>query len=383
VSSAAGARGARVFAASAALIVLLAVAGFAALRFALHGLERRIVAAFGSGSRIDAVRLDLASVEVEGLVIPGGDGWPAPESLRARRLRVTPSWRSLLSERVEIARVDVVELYVSALRPREGGLQVLPSMIGAEGGPDAPAAPASAQRSVRIAEIRVSGGAIDLYDATIARPPWRVRLTGVDATLRDVVAPALDGRIAIEASALLDGPRRDGRASLSGWLVPATRDCELAAELASADLLALQPYVVEAAKARLARGTLDLGLRATVREQRIHAPGTLAISDLAFAEGGSAAARVLGVPRDLVLAGLRMRGGRIALDFTVEGRLDDPRFSVNEAIAMRAAVELAEELGFSVGGLVEGTLGIGRDSLDGAGRAAQGIGSSLKRLLER
>src|SRR5262245_25227724 len=141
VSDAAGKRAARIFAASAALIVVLAVAGFAALRFALHDLERRVVAALGPGSRVEAVRLDLASVEVEGVVIPGGNGWPAPESLRARRVRVSPTWRSLLSEHIEVGRVDVVDLSLSALRTRDGRVRVLPTLL--ETKPADAAAPAA------------------------------------------------------------------------------------------------------------------------------------------------------------------------------------------------------------------------------------------------
>ena len=92
---------------------------------------------------------------------------------------------------------------------------------------------------------------------------------------------------------------------------------------------------------------------------------------------------MLGVPRDLLLAGLRARGGRIDLDFSLDGAIDDPHFSLNEAMSTRLAVALAEDLGVSVGGLVEGTIGIGQEGLRGAGDAAQGIGSALKKLLPR
>jgi hypothetical protein len=40
--------------------------------------------------------------------------------------------------------------------------------------------------------------------------------------------------------------------------------------------------------------------------------------------------------------------------FTLEGRLDDPNFSLNESFALKVAGGLASALGVSLGGVVEG-----------------------------
>lgn len=48
------------------------------------------------------------------------------------------------------------------------------------------------------------------------------------------------------------------------------------------------------------------------------------------------------------------RDGRIEVSFTLAGRLDDPNFSLNEDLATRVASALAQTLGVSVGGVVEG-----------------------------
>jgi hypothetical protein len=59
------------------------------------------------------------------------------------------------------------------------------------------------------------------------------------------------------------------------------------------------------------------------------------------------------VPRKAVLAAMS-RDGRIHVRFTLDGRLDDPGFSINDSFATRMASGLAETLGISVGGVVEG-----------------------------
>ena len=53
------------------------------------------------------------------------------------------------------------------------------------------------------------------------------------------------------------------------------------------------------------------------------------------------------------LAALK-RDGRIALKFTLEGRTDDPKFSLDENLAVRVAAGLGEAVGVSVKGVVEG-----------------------------
>jgi hypothetical protein len=377
---------------AAAIGVALLGAGLFALRAGVGMLERQVASALGPGAQVGHLGADWNGVEISDLRIAAPGGWPAPETLRAERVRLVPSWRSLFSKRIEIARIEVTGGYLSALRTRDGHLRLLPTLIGsgdasrtnAQPTANAAATLAAAHpsaRSVSIGEIRIENGALELFDETVARPPWKVRLQQIDATVWDLVAPAASGPLPFEISAELDGPQRDGRVALSGWLDPSTRDLELTGSLRAVDLLALQPYFVEAAKQRLSGGALDLDITAKVRSKRLHAPGRLTLSQLDFAKGGSAKARVLGVPRDLLFAGMQAKGGKISLDFSLDGDIDDPKFSLREMLATRIEVQLAKELGFSVGGLVEGIGGLGHEGLEGADKAAGGIGSALRRLM--
>lgn len=377
--------------AAAALIAVIA-AGLLALRAAVGILERQVVAALGPGAQIGHIGASWDAVSLTDVRIASSAGWPATDTLRAAQVRIAPSWRSLLSERIEVARIEVTGGYLSALRTRDGGLRLLPTLIGSGDAADVsaeskpgvtatPAATAATGRSVAIGEIQLRDGEIEFFDATIARPPWRLHLQQIEATVRDLVEPATSGRLPVELRAVLDGPQRDGQVALSGWLEPSTMDLELTGSLRAVDLLALQPYFVEETKQRLAGGELDLDIRAQVHAKRLHAPGRLTLSQLHFAQGGSAKAMVLGVPRDLLLAGLQAKGGKITLDFSLDGDIDDPQFSLHEMLATRVAVLVAKELGFSVGGLVEGVGDLGLEGLKGADKAAGGIGSALRKLV--
>jgi hypothetical protein len=97
-------------------------------------------------------------------------------------------------------------------------------------------------------------------------------------------------------------------------------------------------------------------------DRQVHAPGQLTITGLEFGagEGGTFA----GVERRAVLAALA-RDGRIALKFTLDGRTDDPKFSLDEHLSVRIAAGLGEAVGVSVKGVVEGVGGVLKGLLGG------------------
>jgi hypothetical protein len=148
------------------------------------------------------------------------------------------------------------------------------------------------------------------------------------------------------------GGRTDGRLELGGEINALTRDARLTLQLRGVDLVTLQPYLTTVAEGGVKRGTLDLDLAPTVKHQQLRAPGRLTLTGLELGAGGLA-----GVPRQAVL-GFMAENDRIELDFTLEGRLDDPAFSLNETLSIRVASALAKKLGVNVGGVVEGVGGL-------------------------
>ena len=79
---------------------------------------------------------------------------------------------------------------------------------------------------------------------------------------------------------------------------------------------------------------------------------------------------------------MKDRGGRLTFDFTLSGDVDDPHFSLNEALGTQLAFSLAEDLGLSVGGLVKGVGSLGVKGGQALGEAAKGAGGAILDLLE-
>ena len=342
---------------AAALLLLLGLLLLAGLRLAVGQLQRQIEGALGPRASIARVEADWTGIELHELRIRAASGSPAEEELRARRVRIEPDLRSVFGGSWRIARVVVEDGYLSALRTRDGRLRLLPALLEERPGPAAQGeAPGTAPR-LEIEQLRLDGATLAFFDASVRRVPLPLRIERLQAEAGPIVLPALDHAIALKLDGLFKGPRRDGHIAIDGELTPATRDASLQARFSDVDLLALQPYLLKVSETGVRRGSLDLELQARVHDNKLRAPGTLTLRQLELASEGGALATFAGVPRQAVLAALT-RDDQLVVRFTLEGRLDDPAFSLNESLATKMASGLAEGLGVSLSGVVQGLGGV-------------------------
>jgi uncharacterized protein YhdP len=353
-------RSARRLAIALVVLLVLAAAAVVGLRVAAQQLQSHIVQALGPRASIGALRAGWAGIEVEELRIQAPPGWPAGDELRARHVQITPDLRSLFGGPWRIARIGVDGGYVSMLRTRDGRLRLLPALLE-ERRSEAKAEEASTADAGKpllvIGSVQLRDATVAFFDASVRQPPHPLRLEKLRVDAGPFVLPALDEAVKVALDGIFKGPQRDGTLAIDGELTPATRDATVHARLRGVDLVALQPYLLKATEAGVKRGTLDLEVRAGVQRNTLHAPGQVTLSGLELASGGGVLGTFAGVPRQAVLAAMSDKG-RIDVKFTLDGRLDDPRFSLNENFATRLASGLAETLGVSVSGVVRGVEGV-------------------------
>jgi hypothetical protein len=111
------------------VVVMLTIAGVAAMHFAARSVKESIQEALGPEGEAAEIKIGLTSIELLDVRIKAPRGWPSDSTLRARRIVVVPDLRELLSDQVRITSIEVQGAYLSALRPKEGGgLRVLPSV---------------------------------------------------------------------------------------------------------------------------------------------------------------------------------------------------------------------------------------------------------------
>ena len=334
---------------------------------AAWALKRQVLAALGPEATIGGIHLGLGSVVVEDLRLAAPKGWPHEDTLRAKRLSVEAELASLFSDEYHIGRITVEEGYLSMRRTREGKLKLLPTLLGRSKKTEKDS---GGRFALRIDQIELKDSQLDFHDASVNGKPAQLRLEALNATLDELELPALSGRSKLEAEGRVKGRRQDGRLKLAGWLEIATRESDLKLTLRDVDLLPLEPYLLKRAEAGVERGQLDLDLHSQVKKRQLKAPGKLVLKDLKLRSGGGFGGSFMGVSRKAVIASLKSGGDRIDLDFTLEGSLDNPQFSLNETLSMRLAVGMAASLGI---GLVDMVKDVG----SATGRGLEAVGDAV------
>ena len=151
-------------------ILFLLIVGVLGFRIAIETLKGRVVEALGAGSEVQQLNLGWSSIDLLGLTIRGPKGWPAARAFYAERVRIVPSLRSLLSNRVEITSIEIDNPYFSAVRI-PGKLLILPGLFEPEQGKknSSTGIDANASSNVVISKIVLNNGAMELFDKTVSQ----------------------------------------------------------------------------------------------------------------------------------------------------------------------------------------------------------------------
>ncbi len=362
------------------VLLLLFIASVIAFQFAIRAMKSQVESALGPHGEVKEIRVSLTGVEIIGLRIRASDpsggksSWPAEDELRADRVVVVPSLNDLVSAKVVLESIRVEGAYVSMLRTREGKLLVLPSLLQqpkkgntqetAQTGQTGVGAP------VTINHIELTNGTIEFYDATLRKTPVKQRIEHLDASLGQIRLPDLTGKTTIKLTGTHKGVQQDGRIALSGAIELATKECGLSAELKGVDLVSFQPYLIKAADTGVKRGSLDLDLNASVKKGILHAPGQLTLSSL---ELSSSSGSIMGLPRSAAISLMKNRKGKIVINFSLDGNINDPHFSLNENLMTKITASFANSLGISVESLAKGVESVGGGIVEGIGKTL-GIG---------
>jgi uncharacterized protein DUF748 len=358
-----------------AVIAVLCITTVAGYRMGVRLLQGRIIEALGPGSQLRELKVNWFTIEMFGVSIEAPRGWPAARSLEAEHVTIIPDLRSLLSDRIRIASIAIEKPYLSMLRT-PGKLRLVPSLTE---GDDKKNDANSTGPAVTISNIALKDGTVELYDATVSRPPLRTRIEQIDAVIRDVTTPAA-GRTHFELAGIVKGIKRDGRMKLFGWVGPGADDSSSRIVLTGVDMVALQPYLVKKNDVHVTRGSLNLNLDSEVRKKNLDGKGKVILRDLEFAPSRGFFDTFMGLPRTAVIGFLKDNQNTIAVDFTLKGNTDNPNFSLNENLSTRIATSMAGTLGVSIVNVAEGIGTLGRKGVEGAGSVVEGIGSAIKGL---
>jgi hypothetical protein len=363
------------------IVVALIIGGILAFHVAVGILKGKVEKALGSTSEIQDIQVGLYSVKVHGLSIKGPEGWPSADTLRAEKVIIVPSLSSIFSGQYRVRSITIVKPYFSVLRTRDGKFLAIPSLFN-DAQTKTPSAPAVSHTLI-IGHITLQDGVVELFDATVANPPLKIRLEQIQSNVQDVIVPALKGKSKFELKAVVKGIQRDGQVNVTGWAEIATKNSSVKTRFRSVDLLALEPYLIKTGEAGVQRGTLDLDMKSVVNNNRLNAPGKITISNLDLANSKGEGNTFMGIPRDAMVTLLMSKGNKITVDFILEGDINNPEFSINEALSKELAFSMAKMLGINFGGIARNVGTLGQKGGEATIQTAKGAGSLLRGLFGR
>lgn len=363
----------------AVLLIGLPLLGLVLKDQAARLIASQLVAALGPRAQVGKVETAWGAVRIQALRVTAPVGWPGEDELRVDQLTVEPDMASLFQGTLRIHRVSLDGAYLSLWRPREGGFRLLPSLLetGATQSPQGSPTPASPSPAhpIQIDEIRLTQASLDYFDGAISEPPHRLHVDELHGHIGRLHYPEETPTGAAPPIATpfeLSGRLGNGQIELSGEGQRTPRHLILKTRLHHVDLRSFQPYLVKTARTGIRRGFLDLDMTTDLSGQTLRAPGTLTLRELEL----TANSRFLGLPQEALLALVKDRQQGITVSFLLEGRLDDPRFSLREHLLTRVGAAVAENLGLSVEGLARG---IGQTGSS----AAKGISETLGKVFKR
>ena len=362
-----------------AVTLLFGIGAVVAYHVGVRLLQKEITEALGPGATIAELKVNWFSLDLMSVDIDAPKNWPTAHTLRAERIRIVPSIRSVFTDRIHIASIVFEKPYLSVLRTGKNW-RLLPGLTEAQKNEKKRATGRSHVPTVTIAKVVLQNGVVELFDASVSRPPLKTRLDRLDAVIHDIETPALDNKTRFELAAIVKGKRRDGRAKAAGWVRPGGRDSASQVTLEGVDLVSLQPYLVKAGETQVRQGSLDLRLNSQIQADRLKGKGTIVLRDLELAPPRGFLETFMGIPRSAVINFLKNHDNTIDVDFILAGPVDNPSFSINEAIATRVAVSMAAKLGISLHDMAENFGNLGRRSLEGADGVVRGIGSVVSGL---
>jgi uncharacterized protein involved in outer membrane biogenesis len=358
------------------IVAVLVLAAFGGWLFVAHEMKERVIEALGPLGSAEDIDVSWGQLTLTHVRLRGPQGWPTDDALRAERVTLDIDMHSLLNSPLHVRSVAVDGFYLSVARFADGEVNLLPNLKESAGEASASTSEAvtHAREGRLIDRVWFERGTMEFFDQAVRQPPYRILVTNAHATVDHLVLPGLADTSNLDMSGSIKGPSHTGTVAFNGWMKIANKDSQTHTTLRNVDIATLDPYLLQkaGAKTTVTGGTIDLTLDATVRDYRIHAPGTVVINHLQLSENGNPLDTFLSIPTKAAVAALKNHQGQIKVDFQLDGDLHDPKFSLNESLSKKIAAGFAKVLGVSAEGVAQG-----------AGDTVKGIAGALKNLLSK
>lgn len=231
---------------------------------------------------------------------------------------------------------------------------------------------------VEIKKIQVSGGEFLYLDGKVSSRPFPVRFTDVNLFADYVAVPVANKWTTFQFSANIPGNSSTGALAAIGKTDLKTKDTGSRITLRNLDLTVVKPYIARRSETDFSRGFLDLDTDLVISKQIMRAPVHVVIRGLQFPSGAGLTARFLGVPRSLITKTMAAGNNQLALDFVLEGNINNPQFNWQETLVRNLSSEFARNFGAAAVKSGDTAIKEGREAVKGAQEQFKGLKEQFK-----
>jgi hypothetical protein len=221
-----------------------------------------------------------------------------------------------------------------------------------------PNAASTTRHKITIAKVVITGGDFSLADRSL-EPNVRTAITQFGGTIAGLSSEN-EARASAELKATVDGA---GPIAITGELNPlgAKKFMDLKVDFKNVDLQPFSPYSGKYAGYELARGQLNLDVKAKLDDRALDATNVITLNQFTF--GAPVASPVATkLPVRLGVALLKDADGRIVIDVPMSGNIDDPSLRIGKVV-MRVVGNLLTKAATSPFALLGSMFGGGGEEL--------------------
>ena len=355
-------------------------------------LETKLAGKLFSGSvaidgSVDLMRVGFnLAFEGAGLAVVDLPG--SGPQVRVEKMSLHASSQGTDAKLIEVSDVMLQKPYVRVQTDKDGKLvnpflSVLQAQTGTTKTGPAQLKEKEPPTQVNLKGLKITQGEVLILDGKVATPPHPTRLTDISLSVDQAAIPEQDTWTAYECSLNIPGKESTGTLRISGKTKLKSLDTVSKVALQGLDITTVKPYILKAGDVDVTRGTLSLDVDLHIDRRNLNSPAKAVLRNLQFAPSKGPGEKFMAIPRSAVIGFLEANNNQIALDFRVEGSIDDPKFSLRETMATRFAVQFAQQLGLGGVNAGEKLIETQTKGLQGLGDALKDTSRSLKKLFNK
>jgi hypothetical protein len=325
------------------------------------------------GKDFSVQRIDLYWGKVEAFDIsfknPAGQ-----EIFKTDRLILEADFIGLLKKQYILSHISLENPYILVKRDSKGEFLSPFPKKGSKAEGEKPMPP------VFFKKIQIRNGSLDYFDGSVSSKPVLTKLRNIELEFKELEFPIRDNFSTYDLVAGVPGKHNTGTLKSNGKIKLINKDMDGKVEIKKLDITELKPYFQKKGDVNVTGGTLDMNMDVRIRSNKINAPGKAVLKDLEFERGSGIGNTFLNTPLSAVVSFLKDNNDEIAVNFVVEGDIDNPKFNLRESLMNKISIAMAEKLGLSIKRIGESIVETGAE---GAKEVGKGIGEGIKRLFGR